>query len=89
VVRGYRWLVKKYEKRDRIFLFGEYLRLIYFTLVDGVFPRSGFSRGAYEARVISGMIEKVKLTFQFVVSSLTRSFEGRSPQINRRPECRF
>jgi uncharacterized protein (DUF2235 family) len=42
VIRGYRWLVRTYEKRDRIFLFG-------------------FSRGAYEARVISGMIEKVGL----------------------------
>jgi uncharacterized protein (DUF2235 family) len=65
VIRGYWWLVNKYGSHDRIFLFGEYFRLIYFTLVDGVFVRSGFSRGAYGARVIAGMIEKVKLTFRF------------------------
>lgn len=28
-------------------------------------PALGFSRGAYQVRVIAGMIEKVRLAFQF------------------------
>jgi uncharacterized protein (DUF2235 family) len=58
----------------------------YFTPVNGVSPPSGFSRGAYEARVISGMIEKVKLIFQFsgvMTYSLFQRLVSSSQQTSR------
>ncbi|PPQ90219.1 hypothetical protein CVT25_001663 [Psilocybe cyanescens] len=47
VLSAYEWLSENYMPGDRIFLFGEYS------------SHQGFSRGAYQVRVIAGMIEKV------------------------------
>ena len=58
VLAAYRWLSDNYEEGDCIFLFGEYM--YYRQLILATDPFAGFSRGAYQVRVLSAMIEKVR-----------------------------
>ena len=57
VLDAYRWLADHYEDGDRIYLFGEFARLGLIRV--SYFP--GFSRGAYQVRVLSAMIDRVGL----------------------------
>jgi uncharacterized protein (DUF2235 family) len=63
VCEAYRFLSDHYETENCIFLFGEYVRLLEWELYDiesNVRPGlTGFSRGAYQARVLSAMIDIV------------------------------
>ncbi len=59
VLSAYHWLVENYQPGDCIYLFGSYRM----ELIDQVLiALTGFSRGAYQVRVIAGMIEKVGTT---------------------------
>lgn len=57
VLSAYHWLSENYEPGDRIFLFGNFLPMI--SVSPAQLFSQGFSRGAYQVRVIAGMIEKV------------------------------
>jgi len=59
VLAAYRWLSDNYEQGDCIFLFGEFERYMTYTSLN---PEKcpGFSRGAYQVRVLSAMIDKVR-----------------------------
>ena len=62
ILAGYRWLSDKYVDGDKIFLFGWALPFTFANCANGVgYP--GFSRGAYQVRVLAGMIERVRLTW--------------------------
>ncbi|KAK0451381.1 uncharacterized protein EV420DRAFT_1274070 [Desarmillaria tabescens] len=50
VKEAYQWLADNYQRGDRIYLFGSLIPAIEYI---------GFSRGAYQIRMLSGMIEKV------------------------------
>ena len=57
ILAAYRWLSDNYEEGDCIFLFGT------LTLCEPVIDPErcpGFSRGAYQVRVLSAMINKVQ-----------------------------
>jgi uncharacterized protein (DUF2235 family) len=58
--RAYKFLCDEWRPGDRIYLFG-----IFFTRIAGnsinLHVTIGFSRGAYQVRVIAGMIEKVEV----------------------------
>ena len=57
-MRAYRWLSDNYERGDSIFLFGALEQ--YMTCMSMDAERSkGFSRGAFQVRVLSAMIDKV------------------------------
>ena len=57
VIGAYRWLSENYLPGDRIFLFGQYQFIQLWLYTYSVF--SGFSRGAYQVRVLSAMIATV------------------------------
>ena len=61
VQAAYRWLADNYEDGDTIYLFGEsellFLQVHRFSMV------SGFSRGAFQVRALSAMIEKARDDF--------------------------
>jgi len=58
VFGAYRWLSDNYEPGDCIFLFGELDRQMKcISLVPDDY--TGFSRGAFQVRVLSAMIDKV------------------------------
>ena len=58
VLGAYSWLSNNYERGDCIFLFGALEQ--YVTCMSMDTERStGFSRGAYQVRVLSAMIDKV------------------------------
>ena len=56
ILDAYQWLAENYVDGDRIFLFGNI-----FTYVppNYLINRTGFSRGAYQVRVIAGMLHRV------------------------------
>ncbi len=61
VLSAYQWLVENYQDGDRIFLFGEncaYFPAIVTSLIIASYS-AGFSRGAYQVRVIAGMLHLV------------------------------
>ena len=58
VLGAYRWLSDNYERGDCIYLFGELERYVTCMSVDAE-GSTGFSRGAFQVRVISAMIDKV------------------------------
>jgi uncharacterized protein (DUF2235 family) len=57
VERSYKFLCDTFRPGDRIYLLGKiWLQVDNSTLLYGI---TGFSRGAYQVRVLAGMIEKV------------------------------
>ena len=65
VLAAYRWLLDSYEEGDCIFLFGM-LEQSLGSVVSEEW-RLGFSRGAYQVRVLSAMIDKVQHVTMFYV----------------------
>ena len=63
---AYQWLSENYVEGDRIYLFGEFIHQHCFC--TNLRTCIGFSRGAYQVRIISGMIETVR-TYSRVLSS--------------------
>jgi len=60
VLGAYRWLSDNYEPGDCIFLFGVLdQHLMCFSIVPEGNP--GFSRGAFQVRVLSAMIDKARI----------------------------
>ncbi|KAG9319016.1 hypothetical protein JVU11DRAFT_1137, partial [Chiua virens] len=55
---AYRWLADKYEDGDQIYLFGKMGLSSYCTQL--MVMVSGFSQGAYQVRVLAGMIYEVR-----------------------------
>ena len=70
VLGAYRWLSDNYEDGDCIFLFGVTEYFIYHQPVLN--NLSGFSRGAYQVRVLSAMIDKVQFFVRCLAHPLTR-----------------
>jgi len=68
VLGAYRWLSDNYETGDCIFLFGA---LDWHMKYTSVVPEGhiGFSRGAFQVRVLSAMIDKVRAIVTSVGSS--------------------
>ncbi|EDR04472.1 uncharacterized protein LACBIDRAFT_304572 [Laccaria bicolor S238N-H82] len=60
VLGAYRWLSDNYEPGDCIFLFGALEQYVICLSVDAE-GSTGFSRGAFQVRVLSAMIDKVGL----------------------------
>ena len=56
---AYRWLSDNYERGDCIFLFGALEHCATYLSVDAEGSSTGFSRGAFQVRVLSAMIDKV------------------------------
>ena len=57
---AYQWLSENYLQSDRVYLFGRRMIILLdygYPLTPTLFP--GFSRGAYQVRIISGMIKTV------------------------------
>ncbi|PPQ86145.1 LOW QUALITY PROTEIN: hypothetical protein CVT25_003095, partial [Psilocybe cyanescens] len=71
VLGAYEWLSENYKPEDRIFLFGE---LTYLSWAYNSFLRAhssqGLSVGAYQARVIASMIEKLAFFTKETTSKL-------------------
>jgi uncharacterized protein (DUF2235 family) len=65
-LRAYRFLCDEWRPGDRIYLFGMYCSRIFDT---GMYLHvaTGFSRGAYQVRVIAGMIEKVEVLLVLLI----------------------
>ena len=60
VLGAYRWLSDNYERGDCIFLFGALEQYVTSNMsVDAEGSNTGFSRGAFQVRVLSAMIDKV------------------------------
>ena len=59
IINAYQWLSENYKDGDRIFLFGKY-RTLPCILIHTSSGCLGFSRGAYQVRIIAGMITKVQ-----------------------------
>lgn len=71
VIKGaYRWLSERYKAGDRIYLFGASTIswLPANSILTYILLHSGFSRGAYQVRVLAGMIEKVLSIFAIVAA---------------------
>ena len=58
VLGAYRWLSDNYERGDCIFLFGALEQYVTYVSVNAE-GSTGFSRGAFQVRVLSAMIDKV------------------------------
>lgn len=54
---AYGWLARTYQEGDQIYLFGRLGFLLQFAQLIILFL--GFSRGAYQVRVLAGMIHEV------------------------------
>ena len=59
VLGAYRWLSDNYERGDCIFLFGALEQDVTCMSGDAEPGSKGFSRGAFQVRVLSAMIDKV------------------------------
>jgi uncharacterized protein (DUF2235 family) len=70
VQAAYRWLSDNYEDGDTIFLFGQSERLFRWPYRSS--PAIGFSRGAFQVRALSAMIEKVHKPFNLVNLALNK-----------------
>ncbi|KZT23581.1 hypothetical protein NEOLEDRAFT_1069304 [Neolentinus lepideus HHB14362 ss-1] len=60
ILAAYRWLSEKYVRGDRIFLFGIPSHHLWYPHASNN-RITGFSRGAYQVRVLAGMIKRVGL----------------------------
>jgi len=58
ILAAYWWLSDNYEQGDCIFLFGKLEQYVICTW--SMLRYLGFSRGAYQVRVLSAMIDKVQ-----------------------------
>ena len=58
VKAAYTWLVERYRKGDRIYLFGA--STLHSALAEGNYPLVGFSRGAYQVRALASVIHEVR-----------------------------
>ena len=58
VLGAYRWLSDNYERGDCIYLFGALEQYVTYMSVNAE-GFTGFSRGAFQVRVLSAMIDKV------------------------------
>ena len=56
---AYRWLSDNYKRGDCIFLFGALEQYVTCMSGDAEPGYKGFSRGAFQVRVLSAMIDKV------------------------------
>ena len=69
LLEAYRWISNHFEDGDRIFLFGEPLPTFHFYY--GLHLVKGFSRGAYQVRVLAAMIDAVSALFQYDICVCT------------------
>ena len=87
ILAAYRWLSDNYEDGDCIFLFGA---LVQCDLNDSE-RYLGFSRGAYQVRVLSAMIDKVRYIPSVQVPEMKSAEIGRSAsslrEMRRRYHC--
>ena len=58
IISAYEWLVDNYEEGDKIYMFGLYCNVGENLLVSDSL-NIGFSRGAYQVRALSAMIDTV------------------------------
>ena len=79
VLGAYRWLSDNYEPGDCIFLFGA-LEQYVTCMSESVDAEgsTGFSRGAFQVRVLSAMIDKVRYVLRALAAQLTCSEKSRS-----------
>ena len=72
---AYRWLAENYQDGDKIYLFGMRKTNAYLLhlLCISYLSMIGFSRGAYQVRVLAGMIDKVSDCVGFTVRIPTAS----------------
>ena len=68
-MRAYRWLSENYECGDCIFLFGALEQRVTCLSVDAE-RSTGFSRGAFQVRVLSPMIDKVCYVLRALAASI-------------------
>ncbi|KAJ7845824.1 hypothetical protein B0H14DRAFT_2357921, partial [Mycena olivaceomarginata] len=59
LLAGYQWLSENYQPGDQIFLLGMYCSFTTYGWCNGSSSSLGFSRGAYQARVLAAMVKKV------------------------------
>ena len=59
ILSAYQWLSENYKPEDKIYLFGVLPSFTSFICRNGIESFIGFSRGAYQVRIISGMIDVV------------------------------
>ena len=72
LLAGYRWLSVNYKPGDKVFIFGELgLRKCPISLF--ITTESGFSRGAYQARVLAAMIKKVHHVYSWQLINADRT----------------
>lgn len=57
ILQAYKWLSQMYQPGDKIFILGKIRDAFGGNYVSN--STTGFSRGAYQARALAGMIEKV------------------------------
>ena len=88
VLGAYRWLSDNYEEDDCIFLFGpsKYMLSIYSSLRNDT---SGFSRGAFQVRVLSAMIYEVRCISSYLGCKLTTPGIHRLALSIRGMRCRY
>ena len=67
---AYRWLSDNYEDGDTIFLFGQSEQFFCRPYCSSL--AIGFSRGAFQVRALSAMIEKVHKPFHLVNLALNK-----------------
>ena len=88
ILAAYRWLSDNYEEGDCIFLFGA---LMLYSPVINPERCLGFSRGAYQVRVLSAMIDKVRYLPSAQVPEIKSAKIGRSAlslrEMRRRYHC--
>lgn len=64
---GYKFLMENFRPGDKVCLFGE---LHAISLELDAYSNSGFSRGAYTARALAGMLHKVIRVVRNVIRDL-------------------
>lgn len=69
VIKAYCWLADNHSEGDQIFLFGNWTSYRDVFITNTYFI--GFSRGAYQVRVLSAMIHKVTSPYQSAASQST------------------
>ena len=85
---AYRWLSDNYEPGDSIFLFGVSIQSLSYHLCINHEGHQGFSRGAFQVRALSAMIDKVRYVLPFrCIHKLM--FRRRSASSTRATRCRY
>ena len=91
ILAAYQWLSDNYEPGDCIFLFGALKRHVFQSL--DFKTCLGFSRGAYQVRVLSAMIDKVSYVLLVQVPEIMSPENYRSAssirETRRRYHCTF